>query len=1391
MDRTRPLALVLTVALVAGSSTAPIQVEQAALAQPPSPEPWHLEPVARYGGATHAVAGAGDVLYAGLGARVVALDIGDPAAPVQIGASPVLGGVVQDLVLEGELLYAAWQAGTPDARRGGLAVLGVADPTHIEVLREVPVDVATRRLAVADGVALMVGGYDCPSVGYGNCGAVVPVDPRPAGGPEIGEILAFNNTTTAIGVSGATAYALESRDVSSETAAVRAIDLGDPMRPLPKAIVVVPGPPNGLAATATRLYMAAGESGLRVVDVAAGPRPVDLGRAAGSGACADDVALAAGKSGGAASSPGALAVLDACAGRVAVYGLATDGWPALVGGVDVPSDASRIAWLGDLIVVARGEHGGVALVDAQRPDGPNAIGSWAPAGPLGAVASVVASTDGAVIAAAHPQAGVTTLRVAVPGQAPAIAGHLDVAGAQHIDMMGRVLVTGGDRGAGTPAGLDLIDVSDPDAPRRLGELEVQAVSGIVVHPSARIAYVSSWQHGLRVIDATDPANPAIAAALPELTFSRAVRGAGGLLGGDASALWTLDVGDPLAPRLVGRASQESNFSERPALAATSDRAFVNIRGIVCGPEFFCDNLAVVDVSDRAVLRTITSHRLAGKTEPLVLAVDGGELLLGDAEGLMVLDAKTLDSKLVQLAHYPAPGAVAQVHVLPEVAGGRLVVTAEGDAGLGVYRLARAAPTIPTATTSGPLPSPRPTASATSAPARPGAASLVLPFAARQAVSSTRREALQLTAAMIGPTFGLAVGDGVVYRGHGGVITVIEPGPGEPREIERTATLPGLVFDLAVEGDRLYAAVSEYGLAVFSVADPRRPLLLGTAATGGTARSVSVSGTIAFVAAGNAGLVAFDVADGTAPRMLSTTPIEHGARQVRLYRDHAYVASSSDAPIQVLAIADASQPRRVAELDETFGWGSIMAFYGNYAYMSACSSCLMIFDVSDPAAPALAADLSRELYAIDVAIDGRHMYAAERPGLVVYDLADPHAPSRVAEVPLWRGLRVAVRDGLVATGGDDGPNDVEDLGFLHPPGAVELVDAVRPEEPEYLGMVRPTGAKAYRLLPSPHADQLFVQTFPPDDTTQPMDRRVEAPEALGEASQVPWYQAWLWDASDPDRPRPVERVPALDDVEDMVVDGTMGYAIRGRRELVVLDLADPANPIERAAMALQPTPNAFAVAGRTLALLTFEVTGPIEARVVTPVLRLVDVGDPQRPHMRGMLPLPSTGHHVVIVEETAWVESGGALHAVDVANPDAPTLLSRLPAPGTEDLGWLGTAVGQDNRLWVATDRGILTVDIADPAQPRVLGRSGVAQVDDLWLVGDDRLLAAGCGVSLFDRSRADVAVLMAELDSLPFAPARCGLAVESGVVLGDRFYGVPRLGGEWLGGLIVLDVGGR
>jgi len=77
----------------------------------------------QWGGPTYAVAVVGNIAYIGSGPRLLVIDISDPANPTLLGQSPVLGDIVQDVVVSSGYAYVA-------DGEAGLQVINIADPAN-------------------------------------------------------------------------------------------------------------------------------------------------------------------------------------------------------------------------------------------------------------------------------------------------------------------------------------------------------------------------------------------------------------------------------------------------------------------------------------------------------------------------------------------------------------------------------------------------------------------------------------------------------------------------------------------------------------------------------------------------------------------------------------------------------------------------------------------------------------------------------------------------------------------------------------------------------------------------------------------------------------------------------------------------------------------------------------------------------------------------------------------------------------------------------------------------------------------------------------------------------------------------------------------------------------
>ena len=108
-----------------------------------------LEVVGQWGGESYCVEFAGDLLYAGVGPRVIVLDPSGSGAPAVVGVSPILPFLVSELAIAGQYCYVA------DAY-GGLQVLDVSEPTAPRWVGGSDLGSQTKDIKVAGGYAYVV-----------------------------------------------------------------------------------------------------------------------------------------------------------------------------------------------------------------------------------------------------------------------------------------------------------------------------------------------------------------------------------------------------------------------------------------------------------------------------------------------------------------------------------------------------------------------------------------------------------------------------------------------------------------------------------------------------------------------------------------------------------------------------------------------------------------------------------------------------------------------------------------------------------------------------------------------------------------------------------------------------------------------------------------------------------------------------------------------------------------------------------------------------------------------------------------------------------------------------------------------------------------------------------
>ncbi len=240
---------------------------------------WNVWLVGQWGGATYTAAVQGSYVYVGQGPRLAILDVTDPAAPLAVGKTAPLPGIVMEVVVPGNAgPMASGYAYVADFD-SGLRVVDVSDPTQpVEVgFHQTPghaygVAVAGVMTYVADGETGLrvvdvsdptqpvgVGSYDTPGFAYGVAVAggyayVADSAGRATGGGHIrpgaadrGRATAMSENARGVAVAGGYAY------VADSSGGLRVVDVSDPAQPIEVGLQPFGGCPRGGGGRRVRL----------------------------------------------------------------------------------------------------------------------------------------------------------------------------------------------------------------------------------------------------------------------------------------------------------------------------------------------------------------------------------------------------------------------------------------------------------------------------------------------------------------------------------------------------------------------------------------------------------------------------------------------------------------------------------------------------------------------------------------------------------------------------------------------------------------------------------------------------------------------------------------------------------------------------------------------------------------------------------------------------------------------------------------------------------------------------------------------------------------------------------------------------------------------------------
>jgi hypothetical protein len=538
-------------------------------------------------------------------------------------------------------------------------------------------------------------------------------------------------------------------------------------------------------------------------------------------------------------------------------------------------------------------------------------------------------------------------------------------------------------------------------------------------------------------------------------------------------------------------------------------------------------------------------------------------------------------------------------------------------------------------------------------------------------------------------------DSLLFLGSGGGIRILKlSNPRIPQMISKIDAL-GLIGyggGIVKKGNLLYVLSANYGLEIYSIANPYQPQKLGGLPIRAWRRDIAVKDSFAYIVGWDSMVRVINVANPENCFHVDSLRLPEVTYGIDVQGNYAYVTAQGSG----LRIIDISNPVNINEVSSIGGWTALNVLAsGNLAYVAAGDAGIRIISIANPLSPqevgyttrSPARDLYKESYFVYAVRDSENLSVfyivdasdSSQPTLISstrasgwgYDVAVLSPFSYGYTADNWEGLHIInINDPVnprvdTALYASDWSYDVvidnQKAYIANDLAGLQIVDVSNPSFPFDLGTYDTIGQTP------------FMYTAVAKDSF----------------AFVPWplWNYWMRavDVTDPTRPRFVGLPDSCPGVpEDMIIRDSFLFIAADYR-FFIFNISHPRQP--RLVGSCNSTDNVWG----------FDLKDTF-GYVAGSYINIINVANPSNPTVINTLNEPTP--KVAVADTFAYILAGyDSLSVWNFANPYNPYQISSICL----QRGMTYDVVVESNLAYVGSKFGITVVDVSNPINLRILG----------------------------------------------------------------------------------------